>query len=164
MAGATRWLVALGLLMAATVTPATATAGPAWPPARFTTTVEQADNSSSFTWAQGGLGGGGSSIVDKPGDPLTFYVYGFAPADGTATAHLRIELFNNTGSEIRFPGGLRVIVLLRSGWQTGHGFLWRPDVTALAPNTGVQATTTAGLRGFGTYSVSAFTVAQFPQP
>ncbi len=164
MAGATRWLTAFGLLMAATVIPAPASHAQAWPPPRAVTTVEQPDNSSSFTWAPGGLGGGGSSIVDTPGDPLTFYVYGFAPADGTATAHLRIELFNNTGSEIRFPGGLRVLVLVRSAWSTEYAFVWRPDVATLAAHAGVQVAATTTLRSFGTYTVSAFTVAQFTQP
>ena len=158
MIGALKLRVALGLVLATTVGPAAVSdALPSTAPTRPVTRVEFTDNSAYLVYGENGLNGAGSSTVSKPGDPLTFMVFAGPPAPGTNAAHLRVELVNNTSGEVRFPGGLVVRVILRNGQRT----LVRHPATSLAPGAGVQAETTAPLPGFGHYSVSAFTVAQF---
>lgn len=156
--------VALGLVLVTSLGPAEVSdALPLAGPTRSVTRVEYTDNAASVTYSENGLNGSASSVVPKPGDPLTFYVYAFPPAPGNNVAFLRIELFNNTGGEVRFPGGLNVPVILRDGHRV-HVALIRHSATSLAPGAGLQADATCVLRAFGRYAASAFMVAQFAAP
>ena len=65
------------------------------------TRVEFCDNAASLTYGE--KNGSGSSAVAKPNDRLTFHVYAFPPAPGANVAFLRVELFNNTTGDVRFP-------------------------------------------------------------
>jgi hypothetical protein len=164
MLGTAKRRVALGLVVLASLGPAAASdALPSAGSIAYSTRVEYTDNTATLTWNENGLNGAASSFVPKPGDPLTFLVYAGPPAPGTNTAFVRIELFNNTGGDVRFPGGLNVPVILRNGARTQVALVRHP-ATSLAPGTGLHAETTSPLRGFGQYSASAFTVARFASP
>ena len=164
MIGAIKLQVALGLVVVTSIGPAAVSH--ALPSARSTTSVtrlEYADNAASLTWNENGQNGSASSAVFQPDDPLTFFVYAFPPAPGTNVALIRVELFNNTSGEIRFPRGLHVPVVLRNG-QRVQVALVRHSATSLAPGVGLRAETTSTLRRYGQYSATAFTVAQFARP
>jgi hypothetical protein len=164
MIGAMKVRVALGLVLTTCIGPAAVSdALPSTVSTSSVTRVEQADNAASFTYRENGQNGSASSFGFKPDDPFTFFVYAFPPAPGTNLALLRIELVNNTGGEMLFPGGLQVRVILSSSQRTQVA-LTRHSATRLAPGARLQAEATAALRGFGHYSVSAFTVARFTAP
>ena len=164
MIGAKKLRVALGLVFVTTLGPATTShALPSAALTRPVIRVEHADNAASLTWNENGMNGAASSLLPKPGDPLSFHVYVGPPAPGSNMAFVRIELFNNTSGVVQFPGGVNVPVTLRSG-QRVHVALVRHSATSLAPGTGLAAQTTVALRGFGQYSASAFTVARFTAP
>lgn len=161
MIGAMKLRVALGLVLTTSIGPAgVSDALPSTSSTSSVSRVEHADNAASLTHSENGQNGSASSVVFKTDDPLTFFVYAFPPAPGTNLALLRVELINNTSGEVRFPGGLHVPVVLRSGQRTQVALVRHPT-TSLAPGAGLQAETTSALRGFGQYSVSAFTVARF---
>jgi hypothetical protein len=156
--------IALGIVLATSLGPAAVSdarpsAGSTIPVIR----VEYPDNTASLTYNENGMNGAASSAVSKPGDPLAFYVYVGPPAPGTNLAFVQVQLFNNTSGDVRFPGGLRVPVTLRSGQHVNVALLRHPS-TRLAPGQGLTAQATCGLRAFGHYSASAFTVAQFTAP
>ena len=146
----------LGLVLVAS----TLTASPGVAQARYVTRLEQPDNSAYFLWQENGQVGAGSSVVAKPGDPLTFHVYGFPPPPGGKAALFRVEMWNNSGGEVRFPAGLVVPVLVRNGSRAQIGVVRHPT-TSLAPGTGVTAETLVPLHAYGQYSISAFSVVQF---
>ncbi len=162
MIGVMKRRVALGLVLLASLGPATAShaAGST----RSVTRVEYPDNAASFTWNESGLNGAASSFVIKPDDPLTFLVYAGPPASGTNVASVRVELWNNTGGEVRFPGGLHVPVTLTNNGPRALVALVRHPATSLAPGAGLYAETPTTLRGFGQYSVSALAVVRFAAP
>jgi hypothetical protein len=149
-------------LVAVVVALSALTASPAGALTRYVPQVEQPDNAASFTWSQNGQNGAASSAVAKPGDPLTFYVYGGPPAPGSNAAYVEVQLINNGPTEIRFPAGLTVPVILRSGLRMQMAVVRHP-ATRLAPGAGLMATTTVPLHAYGQYSVSAFTVVQMPR-
>jgi hypothetical protein len=138
------------------------TASPAGALSRYVPSLEQPDNASSFTWNANGQNGSASSVVAKPGDPLTFHVFAFPPPPGANTALVRVELVNNGAGEVRFPAGLTVPVILRSGLRMQMTVV-RHQATRLAPGAGLTATATVPLYAFGQYSVSAFTMVQMPR-
>lgn len=161
MIGALKFRVALGLVLTTSMGPAAVSdALASTGSTRSVTRVEYADNAASLTYSENGQNGSASSVVFKADDPLTFFVSAFPPAPGTNLALLRIELFNNTGGEVRFSGGVYVPVILRSGQGTQVALIRHP-ATSLAPGAGLHAETMSALPGFGQYSVSAFTVARF---
>ena len=160
MIGGMKRRVAFGLALLASLGPASVSeALPLGPSTGPLTRVEFCDNTASLTYGE--KNGSGSSVVAKPNDPVTFHVYAFPPAPGTSVAFLRVELYNNTTGEVRFPGGLKVPVILSRDGVPAVVTVVRHSATSLAPGTGVQADATASLPGFGQYSASAFTVARF---
>jgi len=164
MISATKVRVALGLVLFTCLGPAAASdALPATSPTSFVTRVEQPDNFASFTYSENGIIGSASSFAAKADDPLTFFVYAFPPTPGTNLALLRMDLINNTSGEVLFPGGVQVRVILSSGPRTQVALI-RHSATSLAPGARLQADATTAVRGFGHYSVSAFTVVRFPAP
>jgi hypothetical protein len=164
MIGAKKLRVALGLVFVMTLGPAAVSdALPLLGRVGFVPRMEYPDNGAYLTWNANGMNGAGSSYVPKPNDPLGFFVSVSPPPPGSNMAFVGVELINHSGGEIRFPGGLLVPVVLRSGSRTSVAVL-RNAATSLAPGASLRADTTTPLPGFGQYVASAFTVAQFATP
>lgn len=121
---------------------------------------ERSDNTASFTHTQDGSFS--VSSTDPPGgnDPFRFVIRtapGSAGVSGdTASVKFTVTLTNNTSKSINFPGGLKIVVTMRSPSGTDITFnMTASDVTNITAGETITITQERGVSGYGTFDASA---------
>jgi hypothetical protein len=121
---------------------------------------EHSDNSASFTHDSSGSFGVGAT--DPPGgsDPFRFVIKTAAGSGGvsgeTASVKFIVTLTNNTSRSVAFPGGLKVVVTMRTPGGSDVVFtMTASDVTNITAGETITITQERGVSGYGTFDVTA---------
>jgi hypothetical protein len=147
----------------------TTTRGSTPTPPKTTTTVasgpsgavnERSDNSASFT--HGSDGSFSVASTDPPGgaDPFRFVIKTAAGSGGvsgdTASVKFIVTLTNNTAKTINFPGGLKIVVTMKTPSGADLVFtMTAGDVANITPGETITLTQERGVSGFGTFDATA---------
>ncbi len=147
---------------ATTKKPTATTAAPA--PGPSGPVNEKSDNTASFTHASDPPPNGSfsASSTDPPGgaDPLRFVLKTAAGSGGvsgdTASVKFIVTLTNNTSRAIAFPGGLKIVVTMRTPGGGDLSFtMTASSVTDIAAGETITLTQERGVSGYGTFDASA---------
>lgn len=132
----------------------TAVAGPSGP------ANEHSDNSASFSHASDGSFGVGAT--DPPGgsDPFRFVLKTAAGSGGvsgdTASVKFTVTLTNNTAKTVSFPGGLKVVVTMRTPGGADVVFtMTASDVSNITAGETITITQERSVAGYGSFEVTA---------
>ncbi|MEY2424718.1 MAG: hypothetical protein QOI61_290 [Actinomycetota bacterium] len=121
---------------------------------------ERSDNSASFN--HGSDGSFSATSTDPPGgaDPFRFVIK-TAPGSGgvsgeTASVKFIVTLTNNTSKTVNFPGGLKIVVTMKT--PSGADLIFNmtaADVTNITSGETITLTQERGVSGYGTFEASA---------
>ncbi len=122
--------------------------------------TERSDNSASFN--HGSDGSFSVTSTDPPGgaDPFRFVIK-TAPGSGgvsgdTASVKFVVTLTNNTAKTISFPGGLKIVVTMKTPSGADLVFnMTAADVTNITSGETITLTQERGVSGFGTFEARA---------
>lgn len=141
---------------------ATTTAAPAPAPGPRGPVTEGSDNSASFSHGQDGSFSVAST--DPPGgaDPFRFVIKTAQGSGGmsgdTASVKFVVTLTNNTAKTITFPGGLKVVVTLKTPSGADLVFtMVAGAVTNITPGETITLTQERGVSGYGNFDARAST-------